>query len=184
MRGADGRFVKGEHWRPHRPHWDAEWLRSAYCEQGRSTGDIARDAGVTDAAIIYWLRRHGIERRTISQARAVKRWGARGHDNAMFGRTGDKNPRFVDGSSPERQRMYVQGAGREFLRSALARDCYRCVRCGVDKSGPKSLHVHHVRPWSGNPDLRFNLGNVVTLCRGCHGWVHSRANTDREYLDV
>lgn len=182
MRAVNGRFVKGEHWRPRAPHWDVEWLRARYEKQGRSTGEIAAEAGTTDAAIIYWLKKHGIPRRSIGEARALKHWGVAGEANPMHGKTGAANPRYVDGSSPERQRLYVQGAGRAFLRDVLKRDGYACRRCSATKTTPKSLHVHHVRPWAGNAGLRFDTGNAVTLCRGCHAWVHSKANASGEYL--
>jgi thymidylate synthase (FAD) len=100
----------------------------------------------------------------------------------MHGRTGALNPRFVDGSSPERQRLYAQGEGRSFIAAALARDGYRCRRCDAPKAGCRSLHVHHIKPWAGNEALRFDSKNVVTLCRTCHSWVHSRANVEREFL--
>lgn len=182
MRAANGQFLAGTHWRPEKPHWRPEWLREQYVVLGRSTGDIAAEAGTADAAILYWLKKHGIQRRTVAQARALKHWGLVGEKNPMHGKTGAANPRYVDGSSPERQRMYVRGEGRAFIRDVLERDDYRCKRCGAGKSGPKSLHVHHIKPWAGNEALRFDMGNVVTLCRACHGWVHSRSNTDREFL--
>lgn len=182
MRAANGQFVKGTHWRNPQPHWDANWLRDQYEVGGRSTGDIAAEASTTDAAILYWLKKHGIPRRTTSQARALKHWGVSGKANPMHGKTGEANPRYVDGSSPERQRMYAQGQGRGLLRLVIARDGYCCRRCGATKTAPKSLHVHHIRPWAGNDALRFDQENAVTLCRGCHGWVHSRANTEREFL--
>lgn len=182
MRAANGHFLKGTHWRKKAPHWDAEWLRAQYVDNQRSTGEIAVEIGITDAAVIYWLRKHGIARRSIASARSVKHWGSQGEANPMYGKTGAANPRYIDGSSPERQRMYVQGHGRAFIRGVLVRDAYRCRRCGAPKTKPRSLHVHHVKPWAGNPALRFDLSNAVTLCRGCHSWVHSRKNTDREFL--
>lgn len=175
-------FKKGEHWRPHAPHRERDWLLREYVELGRSTGEIAAQAGCTDAAIIFWLKRHEIPRRTVSEARALKHWGISGEANPMHGRTGAANPRYVDGSSPERQRLYVQGAGRGFLRSILARDRYQCVRCSAPKDGPKSLHVHHIKAWAGNIDLRFDKENAVTLCQTCHRWVHSRKNISREFI--
>lgn len=182
MRSAKGQFLPGHHWRPRAPHWDAAWLRREYVDRERSTGEIAAKAGTTDAAIIYWLKKHGIPRRSIFEARAVKKWGAHGEANPMHGKTGDLNPRYIDGSSPERQRMYAQGVGRAFIRHVLKRDGYRCRRCGTAKTTPKSLHVHHIAPWAGNKALRFDAGNAVTLCRTCHSWVHSKSNEAREWL--
>lgn len=181
-RDSSGRFVGGSHWRAPRAHWNREWLVEMYVARERSAGDIAVEIGTTDANVLYWLKKHGIARRTVSQARALKRWGASGAANPMHGKTGARNPRFVDGSSPERQRLYAQGHGREFLRSVMARDGYRCRKCAKPKTFPKSLHVHHVRPWAGNEGARLDPSNAVTLCRECHSWVHSRNNTEREFL--
>ncbi len=190
----DGRFAKGEHrspatefkpgqhWRPRKPHWDRTWLVVEYVEKSRSAAEIAVDASCTEPGILYWLRKHGIPRRTISESRAAKHWGASGPDNPMFGRFGSDNPNFVDGSSPERQRLYARAEGREFIKAIFARDGYRCVRCGAPKGKPKSLHAHHINPWAGNEALRFDTENGVTLCRPCHSWVHSKANVTREFL--
>lgn len=106
----------------------------------------------------------------------------RGPRNGMHGRTGATNPNFKDGSSPERQRLYAAGSGRAALRAVYERDGFRCVRCGAPKAGPRSLHAHHLKPWAGCPELRFAADNLITLCRACHGWVHSRANVAGEYL--
>lgn len=182
MRAANGQFLPGTHWRPEAPHWNADWLRREYVDLGRSAGDIAKDAGTTDAAIICWLKKHKIPRRSVAQARALKKWGVSGEANPMHGKTGALNPRYVDGSSPERQRMYAQGDGKAFVRAVLSRDGYRCRRCGAPKGKPKSLHVHHVAPWAGNRALRLDPSNAVTLCRPCHSWVHSRDNGYGEFL--
>lgn len=57
MRAANGQFLKGTHWRSEKPHWNADWLREQYADLGRSAGDIAVEAGTTDAAIFYWLKK-------------------------------------------------------------------------------------------------------------------------------
>ena len=181
-RDSAGRFLRGTHWRAHAPFRDCEYLAREYVEFGRSAAEIAAEHGVTENAIFHWLHRHNIPRRTIAQARKIKRWGSVGEANPMFGKTGAANPRYVDGSSPERQRMYVQAIGRDFLKSVMARDHFCCRRCGSGKTGPRSLHVHHIRPWAGNPDLRFDESNALTLCRDCHSWVHSKSNIGREFL--
>jgi thymidylate synthase (FAD) len=175
-------FKPGQHWRPRKPHWDREWLVREYVEKGRSSGEMATEIGITETALIYWMRKHSIPRRSISEARALKHWGVSGEANPMFGRIGALNPNYVDGSSPERQRGYVQAIGRAFLRAVYLRDGYRCVKCGAANTKPKSLHAHHIAPWAGNPTLRFDLDNAVTLCRACHSWVHSRVNKEGEFL--
>jgi 5-methylcytosine-specific restriction protein A len=182
-REASGRFRKGVHaYRAPQPHWDRDWLVREYVEKARSTGDIAHDIGCTDENVLFWLKKHGIPRRNVSQARSVKRWGASGASNPMFGKTGALNPRYVDGSAPERQTLYARHDWKAFLAAIYRRDGFCCVRCGKAKAGPRSLHAHHIQPWAGNAALRFDEENVVTLCRTCHEWVHSRANVGREYL--
>lgn len=181
-RKANGQFERGTHWRPKKAHWDRDWLYREYVDRKRSAAEIATEMGCGANNIHFWLKKHGIPTRDVAAARKVKHWGQFGSDNPMFGRTGNRNPRYVDGSSPERQRAYVQSLGREFLKAVYARDSYRCRRCGAPKSGPRSIHAHHIKPWAGNPSLRFDITNAVTLCRPCHSWVHSRSNASREWL--
>lgn len=181
-RDSDGRFLPGTHWRPHTIFREREYLLREYVERGRSTAEIATEHGVTDGAIIHWLTRHGIRRRSTSEARSIKYWGLVGEENPMFGKKGSANPRYVDGSSPERQRAYSQATGKAFIRAIFSRDGYKCRRCGEHKSGVRSLHAHHIAPWAGNEALRFDTNNVATLCRQCHQWVHSKANVNKEWL--
>lgn len=176
-------FKPGQHWRPHRRHREKEWLEEQYVSHGRSMADIAIGEGLTEVAITFWMRRHGIPRRSTSEVRALKKWTTpSGAANPMFGRTGTANPNYIDGSSPERQRSYVQSIGRAFLREVYKRDGYRCARCQSPQKQPKWLHAHHIAPWAGNEALRFDISNAVTLCRACHSWVHSKANKERAYL--
>lgn len=59
--------------------------------------------------------------------------------------------------------------GMEELRAeVLARDRYRCKRCG--KLGNQhSLQVHHITPLSeGGPNEKWNL---ITVCRRCHAEI-------------
>lgn len=175
-------FKKGEHWRQPKAFRNKEYLLSEYVEKGRSAQEIASEFGVTENAIVYWMDKHGIPRRTISEARDVKHWGAKGEDNPMYGRCGDKNPRWIDGSSPERQSMYARSFWKELMQVVRQRDGNKCVRCGTPNTRKNRLHAHHIKPWAGNPDARFDLSNIITLCQSCHNWVHSKENTENEYL--
>jgi len=95
-------FKKGQHWRPRSRVWEKEYLNEQYIKQQKSAKDIAAENGVTEGAIFYWLSKHGIKRRSISEARRVKKWGSCGEKNPMFGRCGQDNPHWIDGSSPLR----------------------------------------------------------------------------------
>lgn len=65
---------------------------------------------------------------------------------------------------------------RGFRARALARDGYRCQSCGrVDWSG--RLHAHHVVPHRGDPELFFNINNIVCMCEDCH-------NTEARQVEV
>lgn len=113
-------------------------------------------------------------RRLLSEKASVPKPWLRGDRNGMAGRTGRLNPNYVDGSSPERQRAYASAEWRELVRVVRARDGYRCVECGAEKCGRRSLHLHHVKPWAGNPESRFDPDNILTLCADCHRAVHRR----------
>lgn len=183
-RMPNGQFVKGTHWRPRKPHWDKAWLEREYLELGKSSSEIAVVVGCKENNIHFWLKKHGILRRTVSEARAVKHWGPSGINNPMFGKNGPENPNYKDGSSPERQRLYAASIGRQFFVKIYNRDGYGCRRCGSLSTGPRSLHVHHIIPWAGHPKLRFDDSNAVTLCRRCHYWTHSKANVNGDWKGV
>jgi hypothetical protein len=53
----------------------------------------------------------------------------------------------------------------------LERDGHRCQfpRCGRPASD-----VHHIAPRSTSPHLKYDIENLVSLCRECHGWVGDR----------
>lgn len=57
---------------------------------------------------------------------------------------------------------------------ALQRDSYRCIRCGTTQQ----LVVHHDIEWTEGIDP-YDLDNLETLCRRCHGQLHAhrRART-------
>jgi len=175
-------FKPGQHWRTPQPFREKDWLTENYVVQQRSTGEIAKQFGTSGAAIFFWLRKHAIPRRSVAGARAIKHWGAEGPANPMYGKIGALNHNYVDGSSPERQRMYAQSEGKEFLRAAHRAGGYCCARCGGKQDRANPLHVHHLKAWAGNPDLRFDLSNVAVLCRKCHLFVHSKKNASKEFI--
>ena len=170
-------FKKGQHWREAKAHWGKDWLYQKYVVDQLSCAEIAESQQCTEANILYWLRKHGIERRSIQEVREIKYWGAAGDKNGMYGRTGEDNPQWKGGITPDRQAVYVS---REWKAAALAvreRDGRLCQACGEHKD----LQIHHIAGFE-HKELRTDKNNLILLCRGCHIWVHSRANTERRFL--
>lgn len=195
MGSTDGQFKKGErrsratefkpgqHWRQHQSYWDSDWLHAEYSEKGRSAGDIAQQFHVTEPAVRHWLKKHGIQRRTISEVRAMKHWGAAGSDNPMWNRRGELNPRWLGGVTPERQAFYTSDAWRAACSAVWKRDKARCQRCGLIHSEQPDMpmHVHHIVSFRVK-ELRADSDNLVLLCEACHHFVHSRRNTNGDFL--
>ncbi len=59
----------------------------------------------------------------------------------------------------------------EWRKKVYERDGYVCQVCGDSKGG--KLVAHHKESWSGNKEMRFDVGNGVTSCIGCHKEFHS-----------
>lgn len=171
-------FKKGEHWRTRNLYWDREWLRSEYEDKFRSARDIANQFGITEAAVFHWLRKHKIPRRNMSEIRTKKYWGLHGKQNGMYEKSGESNPNWRGGITPERQEFYVSADWKRACSEVYKRDGAKCQRCG----SKGNLHVHHIVSF-GNKDLRADINNLTLLCKDCHNFVHSKRNVDKEYIE-
>lgn len=182
-RNSKGQFTTGTHWRKHQPFRDVDWLLHEYAEKGRSTGDIAAQFSVTDAAILFWLKRHGIKRRTVSEARALKYWGASGELNPMWNKRGELNPMWLGGVTPDRQAFYTSQKWREACSHVWKRDNATCQRCDLRKTEQADMpfHIHHIVSFAVE-ELRAETTNLVLLCETCHHFVHSRKNVDGSFI--
>lgn len=142
-------------------------------ELGKTTEDIAKACGVNPTQVLRFLRKFGIEAR--SQAESLR----------LSGRSrGSNNPAWAGGTTPERQRLYNTREWKQLVQSVYERDGFRCVRCGHHQDhGEHALHAHHIATWAEAPDRRADIDNLVTLCRGCHAWVHSRGNESGAFLE-
>ncbi len=144
-------------------------MREQYVTLRRTSNEIAAECGVAANTILRRLVLLDIPVRSKSESRRGRHLGA-------------ENPSWKGGVAPERQRVYRSGVWKDVVKAVYERDAYTCVRCGSGKKSARGLHAHHVRPWADHPELRMDAANLVTLCRSCHGWVHSNANEHGELL--
>lgn len=163
------KYVTG-HYRKDAPYKSREWLHQQYVDNRKSMDEIATECNVNATTIAHALARAGIQSRDASDSK-VGRFD------------GNKNPAWRGGVTPERQRLYKQGRWVEIVKHIYRRDRYTCQRCNSPGKGARKLHAHHIKSWADHPDLRFDASNLITLCRQCHEWVHSKANTHGEYLE-
>jgi len=73
-----------------------------------------------------------------------------------------------------RQKL-IDEADAVWREKALRRDSYQCRRCG---STWAVLAVHHVVTRAKH-SVRWVLANGLTLCTGCHFWVHNHLLASR-----
>lgn len=193
MRNKKGQFVKGErasvetefkpgqHWRPAQLFRDKEWLHQEYIVKQRSTGDIASQFNVSDASILFWLRKHNIPRRSVKEAREIKHWGLEKGKNPMYGRFGASNPRWRGGITADRQAFYSSQEWAEIVKQVWQRDKATCQRCKARANGGPAFHIHHIVSFEVK-ELRADITNLILLCGDCHRWVHSKANVNRDFI--
>ena len=102
----------------------------------------------------------------------------------MLGRRGEMAPAWKGGVTPERQDFYRSDEWKAAVRSIWGRDAATCQRCGLKKKdAPKEMRfdIHHIVSFAVK-HLRCEVSNLALLCRPCHLFVHSKANTSREFM--
>lgn len=104
----------------------------------------------------------------------------------LKGKSGADTPNWRGGVTPARQSFYQSEEWRSACVAVWKRDNAMCRRCAADhralsQSERGSFHVHHIISFMVVA-LRAEPTNLVLLCADCHRFVHSRKNTQREFL--
>lgn len=85
---------------------------------------------------------------------------------------GKKNPLYNHDLTQEERdvgrQYYEYGVWR---KAVYVRDNFTCICCGDSTSG--NLIAHHLYSYHSHKELRTEVTNGVTLCRGCHKEFHT-----------
>ena len=185
MRNKKGQFKKGEraspktefkpgqHWRKPKLYWVRDWLYQEYVVNERSAADIASEFDCNENNILYFLAKHNIPRRSMSEVRRIKHWGLYGEENGNW----------QGGCEADRRAFYSSQEWARAVQIIWKRDKATCQRCHKTEYTNEGLfHVHHIAPFTANKALRGEIENLVLLCDQCHRFIHSRENTEGEFL--
>lgn len=147
-----------------------------------STGDIGGLYNANRRTIHYWIKKHKIKARSISEAVALKPppilWGK---DNPAFGKCGPLDKSWKGGLIPERYAFYSSAEWSELIKIVWKLYNNECDRCKENDNKSKGMHIHHIVPFEVK-ELRAVIENLVLLCRKCHEFVHSKKNINKEYI--
>jgi len=158
---------------------DANWLR-ARRDEGRSVGEIAEAAGCSYHTARKWLRLHGLQFSREERYRGREPWnkGKRGYRTRLVhspqhreairrARSGARSNWWRGGRTPER--MSIGAWTTAHAPSVHAQYGYECQKC--HRLGGR-LHAHHIVPVWLDPTRVREVGNLISICDGCHRDVH------------
>ena len=100
------------------------------------------------------------------------------------GRRGAAATNWKGGVTPERQAFYASDEWKQACKAVWARANAQCERCGCHHNSPATrgtFHVHHIVSFAVRA-VRADPTNLALLCAPCHRFVHSKANTQSEFL--
>jgi len=132
--------------------------------EGKTAAEIAQRFNVDGSTICTWLRSAGVTPRRSPTVATRRRLRA--------ANLGAKRWNWKGGITADRVRL------RTSLDMKLARECcferdgYTCRSCG--QRGGK-LNAHHVWPFQRFPEWKYEVWNLVTLCKRCHDAFHKAA---------
>ena len=89
----------------------------------------------------------------------------------MRERIGSKSPRWKGGITSLNKKLRASSMYQIWKHFVFLRDNFTCQNTNCPYCQNKlggNLHSHHIKKFSDFPDLRFKLGNGITLCEKFH----------------
>lgn len=88
--------------------------------------------------------------------------------------SGENNPNWRDGSTEEVQLARASQEYTDWRNAVFARDSMTCQCCGhVGPTSGAGMNAHHKYNFSKYKELRYDVDNGITMCRGCHIGFHT-----------
>lgn len=100
------------------------------------------------------------------------------------GKGGPGHPSWKGGLTPERQAFYASNEWTEAVKKVWRKSDARCERCKKHHNTEVSrgkFHIHHIVSFMVR-ELKADPSNLALLCGTCHKFVHSKANTGKEFI--
>ena len=97
--------------------------------------------------------------------------------------SGERCPLWIDGRTPENQRIRHSIEYRLWRESVFARDNWTCQKYGI-KGG--KIEAHHIHNFADYLELRFAIDNGITLSEKAHKAFHRKygnRNNTKEQLE-
>lgn len=135
-----------------------------YIDEQLSTTEIAEKLKVSATTVGVWLERAGVKRRKSPTKRI--------REKLRKANLGPKRYNWKGGVTGERRRQRLSMYMREAREACFRRDDYTYRACG-QRGG--RLNAHHIWPFQRFPELKYEVSNLVTLCRKCHDTFHKAA---------
>jgi transposase-like protein len=132
--------------------------------EGKTSVEIAQHMKVTSTTICDWLRSVGIaprRRPTLATRQKLR-----------LANLGARRWNWKGGITPDRVRLRICLDMKVARESCFKRDDYTCRCCGL--RGGK-LNAHHIWPFQRFPEWKYELWNLLTLCKSCHDAFHRAA---------
>lgn len=132
--------------------------------EGKTSVEIALQMNVTSTTICAWLRSMGIvPRRSPTLATRQK---------LRMANLGASRWNWKGGITADRVRLRTSLDMKIARESCFKRDRYTCRSC--HQTGGK-LNAHHIWPFQRFPEWKYELWNLLTLCKRCHDAFHKAA---------
>lgn len=88
--------------------------------------------------------------------------------------------RRKDERNPEEKKFFNSAKWKNLRKTIISRDVGICQRCfyKFNRIEGLNLEIHHIKPRSKFPELRFEESNLITLCKSCNTQLGTKGELD------